>query len=87
MTIFLKNELLKWQGGVRGACTLGQPWAPQRGDPALSGGTWIKIDLAVIVSDGKNSYKSWSLKYKTLRVSHIDLSGNLPICIRQLYGE
>ena len=34
--IFLKNELLKWQGGVRGPCILGQPWAPQHGDPALA---------------------------------------------------
>ena len=37
MLIFLKNELLKWQGGVRGPCTLDQPWAPQHGDPALVG--------------------------------------------------
>ena len=36
MIIFLKNELLKWQGGVRGPRTLGQPWAPQHGDPALA---------------------------------------------------
>ena len=34
--IFLKNELLIWQGGARGPRTLDQPWAPQHGDPALA---------------------------------------------------
>ena len=33
--IFLENELLEWQGGAMGPRTLGQPWAPQHGDPAL----------------------------------------------------
>ena len=33
--IILKNKLLKWQHGARGPRTLGQPWAPQHGDPAL----------------------------------------------------
>ena len=48
--IFLKNELLKWQGRARGPRTLGQPWAPQHGDPALVVGNPGHLPSGILIS-------------------------------------